>query len=59
MVEAEIRQMQEGRQPSKNGNGVENHVVNIDEPSDEVARLLLQKIRVLAREERFRLGQLR
>jgi hypothetical protein len=31
----------------------------VDVASDEVARLLIQKIRALAQEERFRLGQLR
>lgn len=58
-VKTEIRRQREETQSPASRPDAANSPPVVDVTSDEVVRLLMRKMRTLAREERFRLGQLR
>jgi len=58
-VKAEVRRQREETQSPASRPDAANSPPAVDVTSDEVVRLLMRKMRTLAREERFRLGQLR
>jgi hypothetical protein len=64
VVEREVRtwverQRQEAALPGRDGRPAESRPAAPDVTSDEVVRTLMQRMRALAGEERFRLGRLR